>query len=316
MSMRYDRVLAILLCCSFIGCNIASANDLPSVNLGLTSFLDGVLPSGTGLYYQNYAEFYTSSRFEDSGGHRAPLPRQDVRVWVDINQFTYYANTDIGPGRLAVDVVIPTIISARVDDGLVNAVLKAQAGIGDVLFGPIYQFNAVTLPNHSVLWQSVEFDVLAPTGAYDRHLAVNPGSHAWAIDPFYAATLFMTPNLSVSGRFHYLYNFTNDSPNESLGPAAHTLQAGQAFHFNLAVAYAIAPHVGLGLNAYYLKQFTNSKINGESTTGRSERVLGVGPGTVITLDENSFLFVNVYTETLVENRTEGERVLVRFIHHF
>lgn len=316
MSQRHHRLIASLVYGSYVWASIATANDLPTVNLGLTSYLDGVLPSGAGLYYQNYAEYYTSRRLEGSNGARAALPDQDIRVWADINQFTYYADATVGPGRFALDLVIPTIISARVNDGLNGDVLRAQAGLGDILFGPVYQFNPLTLPNHSVLWQSVEFDVLAPTGAYDRRIAINPGSHAWALDPFYSATLFVTKDFSISGRFHYLYNFTNDTPDASLGSGARTLQAGQAFHFNWAAAYAISPRLGLGLNGYYLKQFTNSKINGVSTTGRSERVLGVGPGAIVTLDKNSYLFVNAYAETLVENRTEGERVLVRFVHHF
>jgi anthranilate 1,2-dioxygenase (deaminating, decarboxylating) large subunit len=136
------------------------------------------------------------------------------------------------------------------------------------------------------------------------------------LDPFYSTTLFVTQDLSISGRFHYLYNFANNTPDLGVGSGARTLQAGQAFHFNLAAAYAISPRVALGLNGYYLKQFTNSKINGTSAPGRSERVVGVGPGAVVTLDKDSYLFINAYAETLVENRSEGERILVRFVHHF
>lgn len=49
------------------------AYDLPSINLGLTSYLDGVLAAGTGLYYQNYLEYFTAARFNDARGARLPL---------------------------------------------------------------------------------------------------------------------------------------------------------------------------------------------------------------------------------------------------
>jgi hypothetical protein len=294
----------------------ASAYDLPGINLGLTSFLDGVLPSGPGFYYQNYVEYYTTSRFADNGGNRLKLPDENLNLWANTNQFTYYLSDTWGPGRLAVDLVIPTVISARTNDGLDRTVLGAQSGLGDIFFAPIYQFNPVSFPNHWSMSQSLEFDVLAPTGAYDRRLAINPGNNFWALNPFYSVTLMMTPRFSISGRFHYLYNFKNNEPNDSLGPEVHSLQAGQALHLNLASSYFVTEKLGLGLNTYYLKQITETKLNGSGVSGRNERVLGVGPGAVYQLDKDTFLFLNLYAEALAQNRAEGDRFILRLVHHF
>jgi hypothetical protein len=317
MSRKLARVfwhLAMLAVALEVG--NAWAYDLPSINLGLTSFLDGVLPSGPGLYYQNYVEYYTASRFADNTGARLKLPDESLNLWADTNQFTYYFNDSWGPGRLAVDLVIPSVVSARTNDGLGGAVLKGQSGLGDIFFAPIYEFNPVTLPNQWSLSQSLEFDVLAPTGAYDRRIAINPGSHYWALNPFYSVTLFASPKLSISGRFHYLYNFKNKEPSDALGPDVHTLQAGQAFHFNLASAYAVTEKLGLGINTYYLKQVTETQLNGVGVPGRNERVLGAGPGATYQFDKDSFLFFNFYAETLAQNRAEGDRLVLRFVHHF
>lgn len=310
------RALLIAPICIMAMAGSIRASDLPSINLGLTSYLDGVLPSGPGFYYQNYIEYYSASRINDGLGHRLPLPRQSLSLVADVNQITYYMSQQIGPGRLAFDLVVPTVVSASVHDGLGGAVLRSQAGIGDILFAPIYQFNPITFRNGWRLSQSFEFDILAPTGEYDASTAVNPGKNAWALDPFWSATLSLSKKVSVSTRIHYLYNFKNSDPPHSLGPDARTLQAGQAFHLNLAVSYAITPKFGVGINAYYLTQLTDSRVNGRDVSGRRERVLGVGPGALWLLDRDNFLFFNAYSESHVRNRPKGNEVLLRFVHHF
>ena len=45
-------------------------------------------------------------------------------------------------------------------------------------------------------------------------------------------------------------------------------------------------------------------------------MLGFGPGALWSFSPEDHLFLNVYFETAAENRPEGERVSVRFVHHF
>jgi hypothetical protein len=59
---------------------------------------------------------------------------------------------------------------------------------------------------------------------------------------------------------------------------AHSFQAGQAVHMNLATDYAITPQLRLGLAAYWLQQTTDTKVNGQSLADTQERVIGYGPG--------------------------------------
>lgn len=294
----------------------AQANDLPSINLGLTSYLDGVLPSGPGFYYQNYIEYYSANRFNDGLGNRLPLPKQSLSLVADINQITYYMPQQIGPGRLAFDLVVPTVVSASVRDGLGGAALRSQTGLGDILFAPIYQFNPITFANGWQFSQGFEFDILAPTGKYDSRTAINPGKNAWALDPFWSATLSFSKKLSVSTRIHYLYNYKNTDPPQSLGPDAHYLQAGEAFHMNLAISYAITPKFGIGLNGYYLTQLTNSRVNDVDVPGRKEKVLGLGPGALWLVDRDTFVFFNAYSESHVRNRPKGNEFVLRLVHHF
>ena len=72
----------------------------------------------------------------------------------------------------------------------------------------------------------------------------------------------------------------------------------------------------VGLNGYYLKQFTDTKVNGHNLSGRREQVLGLGPGGIFHFSQNSHLFFNAYFETEARNRAEGYRLNLRFVQHF
>jgi hypothetical protein len=135
------------------------------------------------------------------------------------------------------------------------------------------------------------------------------------LDPYWAGTVFIMPEWTASWRLHYLWNGKNEDPFAAY--KANNTQAGQAMHLNFASEYEVVPkHLRVGLNGYYLKQFTNAEIDGNGVPGSREQVLGLGPGALYSFSQNDHLFLNIYFETAVENRPEGSRVNVRWTHHF
>ena len=77
----------------------------------------------------------------------------------------------------------------------------------------------------------------------------------------------------------------------------------------------LAKQLRLGLNGYYLKQISDSQVNGQDVPGR-EKVLALGPGALLSFSQHTHLFANAYFESNAEFRPEGERYLLRLVHHF
>ncbi|MCP1117978.1 SphA family protein [Robbsia andropogonis] len=304
-------VLFNLLCSATV-----LASDLPTVNLGFTSFLDGAPPAGPGWYGTQYLEYYTASRVNDNAGNKVGLPKQNIDIFAGLTQLVYLSRFKFAGAQPGIDVLLPWVASAHTDDGLGNVALNSRPGFGDLLFGPFIQFNPVMGANGPRFVQRFEFQIIAPTGAYDPSKAVNPGSGFWSLDPYWAATLWLTPKWSISWRLHYLWNAKNNRPLQSLGNDVDTSQAGQALHANFATEYAVMPNLRIGLNGYWLRQITDLKVNGQNVSGQREAVWAIGPGVMYSFSKHDHVMFNAYFEANARNRPEGSRVVLRYVHHF
>ncbi|MFK5927787.1 MAG: transporter [Desulfuromusa sp.] len=288
--------LAIALLIPFQSSPVFAYNQ-PAINLGFTSFLDGGPPAGPGFYFTEYLQFYTADDFAD-----LPIPGQEVDVWVSLNQFIYQSDQPVlFGGKWGIDLIIPIV-------SFDSTILPDNGtGLGDLLVGPYLQWDMKMGANGPLFVHRIELQTILPTGKYDQNKALNPGSNFISFDPYWAATLFITPRLTTSWRLHYLWNAENDDTNT---------QAGQAFHANFSVAYEVIPKtLRLGINGYYLKQFTRTQVNGSDVSDK-EKVFGIGPGALIHLGKDNHIFINAYFETATEYRPEGERYQARWVHHF
>jgi len=297
----------------------AMAYDLPSVNLGFTSFLDGGPPSGPGFYYSHYVQYYESDSLKNAQGNAA-LPddaNENLDVWVSMSQFIYQSDQPVFlGGKWGVNVMIPVVgldMAYAMDAPFPE---DNGSGLGDVLVGPFLQWDPIMGANGPKFMHRIELQVTFPTGKYDSGKELNPGSNTYTFNPYWAFTAFVTPKLTVSGRLHYLHNFKNDDPNDRLSGVTKT-RAGDAFHANFTAGYeVITGRLRLGLNGYYLNQYEDTEYDGTGIDGTAEKVFAIGPGGVLHLGKDDNLLVNVYFESDAENRTEGNRYNVRYVHHF
>jgi anthranilate 1,2-dioxygenase (deaminating, decarboxylating) large subunit len=318
--MKYIRILLVVLFLS--GSLIWSttstyAYDQPPVNLGFTSFVDGGPPAGPGFYFTQYVQYYSSDEFNDHKGDELPLADPDVDVLVSLSQFIYQSDQPIVlGGKWGLDVIIP-LVHLRTEYGAPGPFPADNGGgLGDILVGPYIQWDPIMGAKGPIFMHRIELQMLLPTGKYDSDRELNPGSGFFSFNPYWAGTLFIAPRLTTSVRFHYLWNAKNDDPNRVF-IGANDSQAGQAIHTNFTAAYEFIPkRLRAGLNGYYLKQISDTQADNIDVPNRKEEVLGIGPGLVYHHSQDQHLFANLFFETMSENRTEGTRITLRYVHHF
>jgi len=299
------KAMAILVWIGLIfaaGHVLAADIPLPPVNLGDTSFEDGI--AFPGWLAEETIGYYHAGQFNDYQGDKIPGANKLTSVSATTH-LAYISNLRLLDGFYGAEVLLPL---ADVDLDTSFGPKDRERGVGDLIISPfILQWTDHRLFGMQYFHRFV-FSVTLPTGEYDRNRPVNIGNNVVSINPYYAFTIMPADKLELSARLHYLWNAENDAPFVGLG--AGTVQPGQAFHANYAASYEIVQGVRLGINGYALQQFTEDKIDGHSQANSEERVFGIGPG--IKLSGNGVsLYLNSYFETGAENRPEGTKVIFR-----
>lgn len=278
----------------------ASAQEhipLPPVNLGGTSFLDGV--GGPGLLVREALGAFDAPHFADASG--ATVPGQNtLAVFTSTTLVGYMPPFKVLGGNWGVEILVP-LVTARLTTPSLTA---TSTGVGDITFSAlVWQAPPLRLGGRQ-FFQRLDLDIVAPTGQYADGASLTTGSHLWSVNPYYAFTWLATDRIETSWRIHYLWNSTNEVPSPAY--EATSIQPGQAVHLNGAASFAIVPEVRVGIAGYFLRQITDSKANGQSVPGSKEQVAALGPGFLVSA--GSLMFVaNVYDELAVENRPRGFR---------
>ena len=296
--------LALSLCAGFAA---ADNVQLPPVNLGVSSFQDGIaFPGGLA---EEYIGYYHAGQFNDHQGDKIPGSNKLTTLSATA-AIAYLSNVRLLGGFVGAQIVLPLVY---IDINTSFGPKDRERGVGDMIFCPFIlqwkEHKLFGLP----YFQRFLFGVTLPTGDYDRNRAVNAGSHIFSINPYYSFTIVPTDKLELSARLYYRWNSENDEPFVGIG--ADDIQPGQAFHFNYATSYEVVKNVRAGINGYFLQQITEDKVDGHSQSDSKERIFAIGPG-IKFKGKGMSLTINCYFETGAENRPEGTRVNFRISEVF
>ena len=172
--MRYHHLfkkLFLIVVIMIIGVSLslvkspaAYSYELPSVNLGFTTFLDGGPPAGPGFYFTQYVQYWTSDDFKDHNGDGLlPSPAdEDLEAWISLSQFIYQSNQAVlFGGKWGLDVIVP-YVSLDLDLDLPIPLEDNGSGIGDILVGPYLQWDPIMGKNGPIFMHRIEFQLIFP----------------------------------------------------------------------------------------------------------------------------------------------------------
>ncbi len=302
------RSFAVFLAVFLVFNSFAFAGGGDHYPNGAEDFLVGAAPP-PGFYLVDYNYFYFADEFKDNSGdtiNKGPLDDFSLRVYANVLRLIYVTKYRLLGANYAVHMFIPWVE--------VNANCKGfhvhKRGLGDIIVDPFI------LAWHSRYVHAVfGVDVYIPTGEYDKHRPINIGKNFWTFEPVFALTFFLPENFSLSFKFMYDYNTTNnDWINPKTGKET-SLKPGQEFHFDYALGYSPVKWLRLGITGYYYQQITDDEIDGKDVENNRGKAFAIGPG--VKVDYKRFMFVlKAQREFGVKNRPSGKNVWFKVYYTF
>ena len=291
----------------------------PAVNLGNTSYYDGFGKFDGGWVIIDYARWQHLTSISDSKGNAvSALHNPDIEALSDVIQPVWVSPWHPFGAGVGMTALLPLVdLSSSFTQPGAN--LRANGfALGDLPWGPFYQARPTTLFGH-VFSYRLEFDIISPTGGFDRTKDIDQSSRFWSINPYIAMTYLPAPGVELSTRIYYLYNFaTSTFPNPPAFPglAFTTGRAGQAVWANYAASYALSKPFSLGINGYYFQQITNDQVNRTDLRHSIKNQLYLGPGFHWNLTPNNILNANLYLPVTTHGVASGPQLNFQFIHPF
>ena len=296
----------------------ASAYEPVGINLGGSSFMDGFGRFDPGFTLIELFQYKNIDKLSTNSGRQNSMfddPKVSSRVSTTLIGYT--TPYRLLGGSVGVEALLPIVHNdASVGDAsLVPFEDQGGTRFGDLTWGAFLQMDPVMDNGRPEFVQRFAINIISPTGAYNDTKAVNASSGFWSFNPYWAMTYLPTPEVELSTRINYLYNFKNNDPN-AVPPGVDNFQAGDAMWANFTASYAFWPSVRLGLNGYYFKQLQNDKENGQRKSDSRTTDFSMGPGGAWEVDRNNILFSNIYIPVTEKNTVSGFHMNLRWVHMF
>jgi hypothetical protein len=324
--------IAVVTCALYPALAMAGNQSRAGINLGATSFFDGFGRPVEGFTYQAYVQYSRAREIMDANGDATKAfvnPQLDTLVL--LNQLSYYGPKTVFGDRMrpGFNFILPLVGFMTSFDKPGPVLTDNGVGLGDLVFGPMFQFLPILSEGRPVFSHRLELDLVVPTGKYDPAKNLNQGTNYVSFNPYWAATVLPIKGLEFTTRLNWIYNFINERPVNPprgipMGTTVESARAGQTVWANFAASYEAVTGLHLGVNGYYLKQITldrfflsnNTYYEGKKPAEGKQQVLGIGPGVYWEVAKTDKLYANYYYQMLVEARPKSHALTVRWLHSF
>lgn len=285
---------------------------------GNEDFMMGALPP-PGFYYLNYFLYEHSSDYSDvripqgvpgAGRKLSTLtggvaPDFKLNVVGNVFRFVYVTPVTIFGANLGMQVLLPVLYvdaKLRLPNG-VTMFNGTDAGLGDITITPVLlgwhfgkNFHLIT-----------GLDINVPTGQYDQTSSVNVGRNYFEFEPAVGFSYLHDCGFEASIKMMYDFNLKNMSTD---------YRSGQEFHFD----YIIGQHYGnwmFGAGGQFYQQTTDDDFPGQAVDfdGNRGQAFSIGPAVQYQY-KNMFVGLKYQHDVVCENRSEDQKIWLKFIYAF
>jgi hypothetical protein len=147
---------------------------LPSINLGGSSFFDGLGRVDPGWVFLDYPRWDDLTSIRNSKGRDSPLfvnPR--IGVFSNLFDIVRVWPISVSGGAPATEVLLPVVDFQPHFDAPGLVLHNNGLNIGDLAFGTLYQSKPITLGSRPVFSWRIDLAFIAPNGGFHSRRDIN-----------------------------------------------------------------------------------------------------------------------------------------------
>jgi hypothetical protein len=231
----------------------------------------------------------------DGNGNEVPI-NFHLTAFAEVARWVHVTPMKVLGGDLGVHIIVPVV-----DLNVSSAVFPASRarGLADIVTSAFVGWHAGD-------WHTVaDFDIVWPTGSYDKNRVANLGMNSAMFTPTLAVS-YLRPDWQLGLKFMYDINMKNGATN---------YKSGDALHVDYLLARQVTKNFSLGVSGYVFHQLTDDKVGGVAIPNSRSRAIAFGPSASYQLGALN-LQAHWQHEFDVVNRPQGDKFWIKAVTPF
>ncbi|MCY0965396.1 SphA family protein [Parathalassolituus penaei] len=250
-----------------------------------------------GMYGIVYAQSYSADTLRNNKGDDAS-PSDDFKVTANavVPRLVYVTEQQVLGGSLGFHTIAPLV---NLDVKIAPGVSDSDSGLGDMVFGA-----AIGWHHSQALHTVAVFDIIAPTGSYDKTEIANIGRNHWAAQGVYGVSRMDPTGLNFGFKGMWTVNGENSDTHYT---------DGQELIMDYALGWGIGNGLVVGAGGYLYQQITDDEQNGATIKDNRGKAMAIGPSIRFDSGKGWFATVKYTQEMNVRNRAEGNTLWLKAV---